>query len=88
MRIRKPEYEALCTFDPCIGIAAKSLQVYGTLVPSCLLERPWWTGERALLSRAVRTALVWRRPNHDRLESEGGTPCASDADDSKIETST
>ena len=42
-------------------------------------------GERALLSRAVRTALVWRRPNHDRLESEGGTPCASDADDSKFE---
>jgi hypothetical protein len=81
VRIRKPEYEALCTFDLCIGIAAKSQHVYGTLASSCLLERPWWTGERALLSRAVRTALVWRRPNHDRLG--GGTPCASDADDSK-----
>jgi hypothetical protein len=46
VRIRKPEYEALCTFDLCIGIAAKSSHVYGTLVPSCLIERPWRTGGR------------------------------------------
>jgi hypothetical protein len=35
-----------CTFDLCIGIAAKSSHVYGTLVPSCLIERPWRTGGR------------------------------------------
>jgi hypothetical protein len=34
VRIRKPEYEALCTFDLCIGIAAKSQRVYGTLASS------------------------------------------------------
>lgn len=60
--------------------------VYGTLVPSCLLERPWGTGERALLSRASSDGLgVAKAQPRTGWKGEGGTPCTSDADDSKIE---
>lgn len=82
--MRKPEYEALCTFDLCIGIAAKSLHVYGTLVPSCLLERAVVDlGRGPFLVGQFGRPWCGEDPTTNRLE--GGTPCASDADDSKIE---